>query len=317
MQTKPLGKSGIALPPVMLGGNVFGWTVNVPDSLKLLDASVAARLNAIDTADAYSRWVPGHKGGESEAIIGVWLKERNNRDKVIIATKVGIDLGPGKSGLSKMRIKYAAEASLIRLQTDYIDLYQAHMDDTATPLEETLEAFGELIKEGKVRAIGCSNYTAPRLKKALEVSKKHNLPRYESLQPHYNLVERQGFEDALGALCREEGLAVITYYALASGFLSGKYRSEKDLAGKQRAIGAKKYMNSQGMAVLAALDAQAKRLGATPAQLALAWQIAKPEITAPIASATSISQLDDLVKAATLKMDGEAMAALDKATFNP
>jgi aryl-alcohol dehydrogenase-like predicted oxidoreductase len=273
-----------------------------------------AGLNAIDTADVYSRWVPGHAGGESEAIIGTWLKERRNRDKVIIATKVGMDLGPGKSGLSKARIKYAVEASLIRLQTDYIDLYQAHQDDEATPLEETLSAFAELIKEGKVRAIGASNYTAPRLKEALETSARLGLPRYESLQPHYNLVERAIFEDELGPLCLEEGVGVINYFALAAGFLTGKYRGEADFANKARGGAVKKYLNPKGMRILAALDEESARLQASPAQLALAWLIARPEVTSPIASATNLAQLDELVKASVLKLDAQAITALDKAS---
>jgi len=314
MRAKQLGRSGIHLPPIMFGGNVFGWTADTAASFKLLDALVDSGLNAIDTADAYSRWVPGHAGGESEAIIGVWMKERRNRDKLIIATKVGMDLGPGKSGLGKARITAAVEASLTRLQTDVIDLYQAHRDDEGTPLEETLEAFGALIKAGKVRAIGASNYTAPRLQAALAVSAKHGLPRYESLQPLYNLVERQAFEAELGPLCLAEGLGVINYYALSAGFLTGKYRREADLSQSARGGGVKKYLNAKGLGVLAALDAQAARLNATPAQLAIAWLIARPEITAPIASATSLAQLDDLVKAATLELDAEAIAALDAAS---
>jgi aryl-alcohol dehydrogenase-like predicted oxidoreductase len=312
--TRQLGRSGIFLPPIMFGGNVFGWTADTATSFRLLDALMEAGLNAIDTADAYSRWVPGHAGGESEAIIGVWMKERRNRNKVIVATKVGMDLGPGKSGLSAQRIRYAVEASLIRLQTDVIDLYQAHKDDEATPLEETVAAFGELVKEGKVRAVGASNYTAPRLRAALEVAGKLGVARYESLQPHYNLAERAIFEDALGPLCVEAGLGVINYYSLASGFLTGKYRSEADAQGRARAAGVKKYLNARGFGIVAALDAQAARLGATPAQVALAWLIARPEVTAPIASATSVAQLDDLVKAATLRLDGEAVAALDAAS---
>jgi aryl-alcohol dehydrogenase-like predicted oxidoreductase len=314
MLKKELGKSGIMLPPVMFGGNVFGWTADVAMSFKLLDALMEAGLNAIDTADVYSRWLPGHTGGESEAIIGTWLKERRNRDTVIIATKVGMDLGPGKSGLSKAWIKSAVEASLIRLQTDYIDLYQAHKDDEATSLEETLSAFADLIKEGKVRAIGASNYTTHRLKEALETSAKLGLPRYESLQPHYNLVERATFEDELGPLCLEENIGVINYYALAAGFLTGKYRSEADFANKARGGAVKKYLNPKGLGVLAALDEQAARLQASPAQLALAWLIARPEVTAPIASATNLAQLDELVKASVLKLDAQAIAALDKAS---
>ena len=311
MVMRELGRSGIFLPPIMFGGNVFGWTADTATSFRLLDALVDAGLNAIDTADAYSRWVPGHAGGESEAIIGVWMKERRNRGKVIIATKVGMDLGPGKSGLSAKRIKYAVEASLIRLQTDVIDLYQAHKDDEETPLEETVAAFGELVKEGKVRAVGASNYTAPRLRAALDVAAKLGVARYESLQPHYNLAERAIFEDELGPLCVEAGIGVINYYGLASGFLTGKYRSEADLAGRARAGGVKNYLNAKGFGILAALDAQAERLKATPAQVALAWLIARPEVTAPIASATNLEQVEDLVKAASLKLDQQAVAALD------
>jgi len=314
MRTKPLGRSGINLPPIMFGGNVFGWTADTATSFKLLDALLDAGLNAIDTADAYSRWVPGHAGGESEAIIGVWMKERKNRDKLIIATKVGMDLGPEKSGLSAKRIKYAVEASLIRLQTDYIDLYQAHKDDENTPLEETLAAFAELIREGKVRAIGASNYTAARLQQALDVSAANNLPRYESLQPHYNLAERAIFEDELGPLCLRENIGVINYFALASGFLTGKYRSKEDAANKARAGGVAKYLTAKGFALLDALDTQAARLRATPAQIALAWLTQRPEITAPIASATSTAQLSDIIAAAKLRLDPEAVAALDAAS---
>ncbi len=314
MQTKELGKSGLHLPPIMFGGNVFGWTADTATSFRLLDALMDAGLNAIDTADAYSRWAPGHKGGESEAIMGVWMKERKNRDKVVVATKVGMDLGEGKSGLSAKRIEYAVEASLIRLQTDYIDLYQAHKDDEATPLEETLEAFGRLVKAGKVRVLGASNYSAARLRQALEVSRKLGLPRYELLQPLYNLVERPVFEDELGPLCLEQKIGVINYYSLASGFLTGKYRSAADAQDKARSAGVQKYLNEKGFALLKVLDAQAARLNASPAQLALAWLIARPEVTAPIASATSVAQLQDLVQAAMLTLDSEAIQALDAAS---
>jgi aryl-alcohol dehydrogenase-like predicted oxidoreductase len=298
----------------MFGANVFGWTADAGMSFRLLDALAEAGLNAIDTADAYSRWVPGHTGGESEAIIGVWLKQRGKRDKVIIATKVGMDLGPGRNGLSKARIVAAVEELLIRLQTDYIDLYQAHRDDQQTPLEETLEAFAGLIKAGKVRAIGASNYSRDRLGQALEVSAEHGLPRYESLQQHYNLMERKSFEDELAPFCLEHDVGVINYYGLAAGFLTGKYRSEVDLAKSQRGAGAKKYLNERGMRVLAALDEIAARLAATPAQVALAWLIAQPSVTAPIASATDLDQLADLVKSARLLLDKSAMAALDDAS---
>ncbi len=311
---KQLGNSGITLPAIMFGGNVFGWTADAKTSFDLLDALMDAGLNAIDTADAYSRWVPGHTGGESEAIIGVWLKARNNRDKVVIATKVGMDLGPGKTGLSPRRIREAVEASLIRLQTDYIDLYQAHRDDPDTPLQDTLAAFADLIKEGKVRAIGASNYSAARLQESLDVAAAHDLPRYQSLQPHYNLAERPIFEDELEPLCLAEHLGVISYFSLAAGFLTGKYKSKDDLHGSQRAMNVEKYLNPQGANLIETLTAQAERLHATPAQVALAWLIARPSITAPIASATSLEQLNDLAKAAQLTLDQEAVAALDQAS---
>jgi len=314
MEHRQLGKSGIMLPPIMFGANVFGWTADAVTSFKLLDALAESGLTAIDTADAYSRWVPGHTGGESEAIIGVWLKQHGGRDKLIIATKVGMDLGPGKSGLSKARITAAVEASLTRLQTDYIDLYQAHRDDEAIPLEETLEAFAGLIKAGKVRAIGASNYSAARLSQALEISAAHHLPRYESLQPHYNLVDRKIYEDALEPVCLAQNLGVISYYGLASGFLTGKYRSEADIAKAARGGAVKKYLNPRGLNLLAVLDATAARLAATPAQVALAWLIARPSITAPIASATSLTQLEDLFRAAVLQLDQEAVAALNEAS---
>ncbi len=311
---KQLGNSGIVLPPIMFGGNVFGWTADAKTSFDLLDALLDAGLNAIDTADAYSRWVPGHTGGESEAIIGDWLKARNNRDKVIIATKVGMDLGPGKTGLSPRRIREAVEASLIRLQTDYIDLYQAHRDDADTPLQETLTAFADLIKQGKVRAIGASNYSAARLQESLDVAAAHDLPRYESLQPHYNLAERPLFETELEPLCLREHLGVISYYSLAAGFLTGKYKSHDDLRDSQRARNVEKYLDARGTRIIEALNAQAQRLHATPTQLALAWLIARPSVTAPIASATSLAQLQDLTKAAHLTLDQEAVEALDRAS---
>jgi len=293
---------------------VFGWTADPVMSFTLLDASVESGLNAIDTADVYSRWSPGHVGGESEAIIGVWLKARRNRDRLIIATKVGMDMGAGKVGLSKRHITQAVDASLLRLQTDYIDLYQAHLDDAETPLEETLAAFDGLIKAGKVRAIGCSNYTAARLTEALAVSERLGLARYESLQPLYNLVERPAFEAELEPVCVAGDIGVISFYSLASGFLTGKYRVAADAQNTVRGGSAKKYLTEKGLAVLAALDEQSRRLDASPAQLALAWLMARPSITAPIASATSPAQLADLVKAAALVLDGEAISALDAAS---
>jgi aryl-alcohol dehydrogenase-like predicted oxidoreductase len=311
---RTLGRTTIAVPPIVFGGNVFGWTVDEPASFALLDALLDAGLNAIDTADMYSTWVPGHVGGESETIIGNWLKSRGGRDRVVIATKVGMDLGGGKSGLSKAWIVRAVEDSLRRLQTDYIDLYQAHRDDADTPLEETLAAFAELIAAGKVRAIGASNYSAPRLREALDTSARLGLPRYETLQPHYNLVERAIFEDELEALCVAEGLGVINYYALASGFLTGKYRTQADLGKSPRGQGAGKYLDARGLGILAALDAAAARYAATPAQVALAWTIARPSVTAPIASATNAEQLADLIAAARLELDSDTLADLDRAS---
>jgi len=310
---RELGRSGVKIPPVMLGGNVFGWTADVATSFKVLDAAVERGLNAIDTADVYSRWLPGHAGGESEAVIGVWLKERKNRDKIVIATKVGLDMGNGKEGLSRARILQAVDESLIRLQTDYIDLYQAHRDKPATPLAETLGAFTDLIKAGKVRAIGASNYTAPRMAEALAVSKANGLARFEALQPLYNLMERAEYEGALQDLCVAEGVGVINYYALAAGFLSGKYRSVEDASGPRGGT-VRAYCNEKGFGVLAALDRAAARLGGTPAQVALAWVMTRPGLAAPIASATKVEQLNDLVTAASLKLDAEALADLDSAS---
>ncbi|HET9147441.1 MAG TPA: aldo/keto reductase [Acetobacteraceae bacterium] len=314
MEMRALGRSGIEIPPLMFGGNVFGWTADEATSFRLLDRLREAGLTAIDTADVYSSWVPGHKGGESETVIGNWLKRGGGRERMMIATKVGMAQGADGKKLSKASITAAAEGSLRRLQTDHIDLYQAHADDEGTPLEETLEAFAALIKAGKVRAIGASNYTAPRLREALETSRRLGLPRYESLQPQYNLVERQGYEEALEPLCRAEGIGVICYYALAAGFLTGKYRSEADLSASPRGAGVKKYLDARGMKVLKALDEVAAQQQAKPAQVAIAWLIARPSITAPIASATSLEQLDDLIGAVRLKLPPEAIRALDEAS---
>jgi aryl-alcohol dehydrogenase-like predicted oxidoreductase len=311
MEKRMLGRSGLATPPLVFGGNVLGWTANEATSFKLLDALMEAGFNAIDTADVYSRWAPGHSGGESETVIGNWLRRRGKRDGVLIATKVGMATGADGKGLSKATIMTAAEDSLRRLNTDVIDLYQAHQDDPATPLDETLEAFALLIRQGKVRAIGASNYTAPRLKEALDTSARLGLPRYETLQPHYNLVEREIYEDALEPLCQAEGLGVINYYPLAAGFLTGKYRSEADLAKSPRGEGVKKYLEARGLGVLNALDTVAARHGATPAQVALAWLIARPSITAPIVSATSMDQLTELLKAVHLKLSGEDIRLLE------
>lgn len=314
MDKRKLGRSDISLPPVMFGGNVFGWTADEATSFKLLDACMDAGLNAIDTADVYSVWARGHQGGESEIVIGNWLKKRGKRDDVIIATKVGSQMGSGDKGLSRAWIMKEVDASLKRLQTDVIDLYQAHRDDPGTPQEETMQAFADLVKAGKVRVLGASNFTADRLKSALEVSKAHNWPRYESLQPHYNLVERPAYEAELEPVCKAEDIGVINYYALAAGFLTGKYRSEADLGKSPRGGGVKKYLNERGFAVLKALDQIAASHKATPAQVALAWLIARPSVTAPIASATSIDQLQDIIKAAQLKLSAAEIAALDTAS---
>ncbi len=314
MNYRELGRSRLQVSPVCFGGNVFGWTADEPTSFSLLDAWVDAGMNFIDTADVYSRWVPGHTGGESETIIGKWLKQTGQRDKIVLATKVGKPMGDGLVGLSTTYIRSAVEASLKRLQTDVIDLYQSHDDDPTVPLEDTLGAFADLITVGKVRAIGASNFTAPRLAEALAVSANLGLPRYESLQPLYNLVERPAFEAELEQVCIDHGIGVINFYALASGFLSGKYRSEADLAQSARGQGVKKYLTPKGLSVLDALDAVAQRLDATPAQVALAWQIARPSITAPIASATSIEQLEGLVAAAHLQLDADAIRAIDDAS---
>jgi aryl-alcohol dehydrogenase-like predicted oxidoreductase len=312
MQTRPLGRSGLTVPKLCFGGNVFGWTADAAMSERLLDALRDADLNFIDTADVYSRWVPGHSGGESETLIGRWLSRRGGRDKVIVATKCGMDMGPAGQGLSPAHIKAAADASLKRLNTDYIDLYQAHQDDPTVPLADTLGAFADLIKAGKVRAIGASNYAADRLKEALDVSAREGLPRYESLQPHYNLYERAKFEGPTQALCVREEIGVIPYFSLASGFLTGKYRSEADIKGA-RGGSAKAMLNPRGLKILDALDAVSNDLGANPAQVALAWLMRKPSITAPIASATSPEQLKDLIAATTLELTADAMARLDAA----
>jgi aryl-alcohol dehydrogenase-like predicted oxidoreductase len=315
MQTRELGRSGLQVSPLCFGGNVFGWTADERTSFSLLDAWVDAGFNFIDTADVYSIWAPGHAGGESETIIGKWLKASGKRSRVVIATKVGKPIGPDRKGLKPAYIRAAVEDSLRRLQTDCIDLYQSHDDDADTPLEETLGAFADLIRAGKVRAIGASNYTAPRLELALQTSARLALPRYESLQPLYNLYDRAVFEDALGPLCRREQVGVISFYALAAGFLSGKYRSRADIGKSARGINTTtKYLNPRGLKILAALDAVAQRHGSTPAQVAVAWVMAQPGVTSPIASATSLAQLNELVAATRLRLDATSMAALQAAS---
>jgi aryl-alcohol dehydrogenase-like predicted oxidoreductase len=314
MEMREIGRSGIKVSPVCLGGNVFGWTADEKASFAVLDAFIAGGGNFIDTADVYSTWGPGHKGGESETVLGKWLKSRGNRDKVIIATKVGSDMGDGKKGLKASYIAQAVEDSLSRLQTDYIDLYQSHRDDPDTPQGETLRAYDKLVKAGKVRAIGASNFTPARLKEALEVSRQNGLPRYECLQPEYNLYDREGYETELEPLCRAEHLGVIGYFALASGFLSGKYRSEADLNKSPRGEDMGKYMNPRGFRILKALDDVAAEAKATPAQVAIAWQSARPSVTAPIVSATRLEQAEQIVGAMRLKLSAAAIRKLDSAS---
>ncbi len=311
MEKRRLGRSDLKVAPLAFGGNVFGWTVDETTSFALLDGFVAAGFNLIDTADAYSRWVPGHSGGESEAIIGQWMKARGNRDKVVIATKVGMEMAPGEKGLSAARIARAVEASLQRLQTDYIDLYQAHFDDPETPLAETAEAFARLVAQGKVRVLGASNYAGARLAAALAAQKSR--PRYESFQPGYNLYDR-AFETEALPVCLKEDIGVIPYFSLAAGFLTGKYRTEADFKKSVRGGGMAKYLNPRGLRILKALDDISAGYNAKPGQVALAWLMQRPGITAPIASATSLAQLGELVTSANLKLDAAAVAALDQAS---
>jgi len=314
MSKRQLGRSGIEVPVLTFGGNVFGWTADQATSFSLLDALVEHQLNFIDTADVYSSWAPGNQGGESERVIGEWLKKTGKRDQVIIATKVGKPMGEGKQGLSARYIRQAVEASLQRLQTDYIDLYQSHDDDQDTPLAESLGAFDALIKEGKVRAIGASNYSAPRLAEALAVSAEHGFARYETLQPEFNLYSRRIYEQDLEPLVLEQGLGVINFFALASGFLTGKYRSAADQGKSQRGDRVLQYLNPRGLQILAALDQVAEKHQATPAQVALAWQIARPSITAPIVSATSLLQLEDILQSRYLQLDAADQLLLDQAS---
>jgi len=315
LNRRKLGSAGIEIAPLVLGGNVFGWTADEAGSFRLLDAFVARGFDCIDTADMYSTWVPGHVGGESETIIGKWMKARGNRDKVVIATKVGWELSPDKKGLKRDYILRAVEDSLRRLQTDYIDLYQSHKDDPDTPVEETLEAYAQLVAAGKVRAIGASNFGAARLEESLKASAAHGWPRYQTLQPHYNLMERADYEQNLEPLCLREGLGVITYFSLAAGFLTGKYRSEADLGKSPRGnFMVKKYMDERGMRVLRAVDAVATRHAASPAAVALAWLLARPGITAPIVSATSLEQLEAICSAVDLQLDRASLETLDRAS---
>ena len=314
MDMRPLGRSGLSSAPLVLGGNVFGWTADEATSFAILERFVDLGFNMIDTANTYSTWVPGHVGGESETIIGKWLAKSGKRDRVLIATKVGMQMG-GEIGLKRAQIEKHAEASLKRLRVERIDLYQAHKDDPDTPFEETLEALGRLVTAGKVRAIGASNYSGGRLRESLEAAKRLGLPRYETLQPEFNLYDRAAFERDLQPVAVEYDLAVIPFFGLAKGFLSGKYRKLADIEGRPRAGGLKKYFEGdRGMRILAALDSVAKRAGATPAQVSLAWMMAQPSIAAPIVSATSIAQLDEIAGAARLRLDAEGLAQLDRAS---
>jgi aryl-alcohol dehydrogenase-like predicted oxidoreductase len=314
MKNRKLGNTGLEISPLVFGGNIFGWTVDQATSFNLLDVFVAAGFNSVDTADAYSKWVPGHTGGESEVILGEWMKRRGNRNKVIVATKVGMDMGNGRKGLSKSHILRSAEDSLRRLQTDYIDLYQSHFDDPDTSFEETLGAYAQLIKQGKVRSIGASNHKAERLKAAMETSRESGLPAYQTLQPNYSLIERTEYESNLEPVCVKEGLGVINYFPLAGGFLTGKYRSESDAAGKARGRNVTKYLNTRGFKILEGLDLVAKKYNASPARISLAWLLARPSITAPIVSATTLEQLNDLVTSVDLALDIDSIEFLNQAS---
>ena len=314
MQKRKLGNTGFDVAPLALGGNVFGWTADEAMSFRLLDGFVEAGFNLVDTADSYSRWVKGHQGGESETVIGRWVARRKKHDDVIIATKVGSDMGQGHKILRKDYILQACDASLRRLKVDCIDLYQSHWDDENTPFEETLSAYDQLLRQGKVKAIGASNLSAPRLRQALDVAKQNKLPRYATLQPHYNMYERATFEGELQSLCVRENVGVITYFSLAAGFLTGKYRSEADFGKSARGPGMKKFMNPRGTKILDALDEVSTHYSATPAQIALAWLMARPGVTAPIASATNPEQLRDILRSAEIKLDSESIAALDRAS---
>lgn len=314
MQTRALGTSNLQVVPLMLGGNVFGWTVDAPTSFSILDAFVDRGFNFIDTADVYSRWLPGNHGGESETILGQWFKKSGKRDKIVLATKVGMDMGDGKQGLRKKYILEAVEASLKRLQTDHIELYQSHKDDEATPLQETLEAYQQLIQQGKVRIIGASNYKGHRLTQAIELARKHNLPVYQTLQPEYNLYDRQTYEQDLTPVAKKFNLGVIPYFSLASGFLTGKYKTLADTKGKNRGSRVEKYFDERGEKILKALAEVAQDSNAKQASVALAWLLAQPTITAPIASATSTDQLESLFAAVDLKLDATALDKLNQAS---
>jgi len=315
MEKRAIGRSDLMVAPLGLGGNVFGWSADEKASFAVLDAFVDAGFNLIDTADVYSAWAPGNQGGESETVIGNWMKLRGNRDAIVLTTKVGSEMGPGKKGLSRNYINSAVEASLRRLQTDYIDLYLSHWEDPETPLEETLGTYAELVKAGKVRVIGNSNHSANTMFKALAISTQEGWPRFENLQTHYNLYDRAGYEAELEPFCLKNEIGVTSYFSLAKGFLSGKYRSEADFSkSAARGGGMADYLNERGLRILDALDAVAKAKDATPAQVAIAWLIARPGLVAPIASATSVAQLGDLIKATVLPLNGAEVEQLNKAS---
>jgi aryl-alcohol dehydrogenase-like predicted oxidoreductase len=314
MQLRALGQSNIFVAPLVFGGNVFGWTVDARASFTLLDAFVDHGFNCIDTADVYSRWLPGNHGGESETVLGEWFKRSRKRDKVVLATKVGMDMGGGKKGLSKPYVLEEVETSLRRLQTDYIDLYQSHQDDENTPIVETFEAYDQLIRQGKIRIIGASNFKGERLSESMECSLQHSLPAYQVLQPEYNLYSRRHYESDLAPVAQKYGLGVITYFSLASGFLTGKYKDENDTKGANRESRVRKYFDVRGRKILKALDEVTQQTGAEQAAIALAWLLAQPTVTAPIASATSTKQLETLFTASELKLSGEHMNLLNEAS---
>ncbi|OHV73373.1 aldo/keto reductase [Ensifer sp. LCM 4579] len=312
MEMRRLGRTGLSIAPLVFGGNVFGWTADEKTSFPLLDSFFEAGFNAIDTADAYSTWVPGNRGGESETIIGKWLKQSGRaRDSAIIITKVGSELGPDRKGLSRRWILQAVEDSLTRLQADYIDLYLSHWPDPDTPCEETLAAYDSLLSQGKIRAVGASNLDAAQLREALDVSAASGLPRYAVLQPEYNLYDRASFEGPLRNLCIAEDIGVITYFGLARGFLSGKYRSHKDLEGSARGSGVERYLDGRGMRILGVLDEIADETGAKQAEVALAWIMTREGVTAPIASATNLQQMASLIRATELELSDEAIRRLN------
>lgn len=314
MKKRELGKSGLKIAPFALGCNVFGWTVDEPTAFALLDAFTAAGCNCIDTADVYSRWVTGNKGGESETIIGRWLQQKGNRSKVVLATKVGSPMGHGKEGLSRSYILQECEDSLARLRTDHIDLYQSHYDDPETPLEETLEAYDQLVRQGKVAAIGASNYSSERMLEAVKISEERGWPAYQSLQTLYNLYERREFETEHEPFCRDRGLGVLTYYSLARGFLTGKYRSREDLSKSVRGLMVARFLDDRGHRILQALDTVAQHYQATPAAVALAWVMRRPTVTAAVASATNLDQLQMLIEATKLDLDEDSMEVLNMAS---